>query len=353
MPVFHGGVAVQQLEGDTTHFPTSATWKQPAPASRRPYLTKGYKTSVWHKCVASQNASQTSRRRFGIRQVTSEIGILERDHICTQFVSCTSNLLEQMYDFQKCTMFLQKWISSFQDLLQSLNLEINPIYNAEMCFHMTILPTTTGEMNVRNESCSTFITSFCPNVISAFVKLCKLWNVRPPKLAKILWLITEPCSNREYPRRELWNNHPLKIFVFLTVLWHGLSCKEMCGTLMWVDKQDDTTTLQSIYSMHRWPPLQRRRNEICWIIATCMLSNCSEILIFGKNLTSSYFYGQWINLNDQSKMDPGLWQTPESITNVISLKRRSMWWKTLIPNPQMSNSRVKKLYCICLKTMKL
>ena len=27
-----------------------------------------------------------------------------------QFVSCTSNLLEQMYDFQKRTMFLQKWI---------------------------------------------------------------------------------------------------------------------------------------------------------------------------------------------------------------------------------------------------
>ena len=27
-----------------------------------------------------------------------------------QFVSCTSNLLEQTYDFQRCTMFRQKWI---------------------------------------------------------------------------------------------------------------------------------------------------------------------------------------------------------------------------------------------------
>ena len=33
-----------------------------------------------------------------------------------KFVSCTSNLLEQMYDFQKCTMFLQKWILNLQDL---------------------------------------------------------------------------------------------------------------------------------------------------------------------------------------------------------------------------------------------
>ena len=28
-------------------------------------------------------------------------------------------------------------------------------------------------------------------------------------------------------------------------------------------------------SLHRWPPRQRRRNEICWRIVKCMLSNCS------------------------------------------------------------------------------
>ena len=48
------------------------------------------------------------------------------------------------------------------------------------------------------------------------------------------------------------------------VLWHGWSCKEVCGTILWVGKQDDSTTLQSIYSMHWWLPLQRRRNKICW-----------------------------------------------------------------------------------------
>ena len=36
-----------------------------------------------------------------------------------QFVSCTSNLLEQRCDFQKRTMFLQRWISNLQDLPRS------------------------------------------------------------------------------------------------------------------------------------------------------------------------------------------------------------------------------------------
>ena len=35
--------------------------------------------------------------------------------------------------------------------------------------------------------------------------------------------------------------------------------------------------LSLIYSMHWWPSFQRRRNEICWTIVTCMLSNCSEM----------------------------------------------------------------------------
>ena len=39
-------------------------------------------------------------------------------------------------------------------------------------------------------------------------------------------------------------------------------------------------------------------------------------------------------------------------TSIINLKRRSMQWKTLIPFPRMSNLLVKKLYCMCLKTMK-
>ena len=39
-------------------------------------------------------------------------------------------------------------------------------------------------------------------------------------------------------------------------------------------------------------------------------------------------------------------------TNITSLTRKSMWWKTLILFLQMFNLRIKKLYCMCLKTMK-
>ena len=79
-----------------------------------------------------------------------------------------------------------------------------------------------------------------------------------------------------------------KYSYFFMVVWHGGSCKEVCGTILWVGKQDNSATLQSIYSMHRWPPLQRRRNKICWRIVTCMLSNCSEMLVPGKNWTTWY-----------------------------------------------------------------
>ena len=79
----------------------------------------------------------------------------------------------------------------------------------------------------------------------------------------------------------------------------------MCGAILWVSKQNDSTTLQSIYSMHRWPPLQRRRNEICWRFVTSMLSSCSKMFILGKNWKTRYsMHGQWTNLHDQSQNGP-------------------------------------------------
>ena len=45
----------------------------------------------------------------------------------TEVCSYTSNLFEQMYDFQKRTMFLQKWILNPQDLPQNQSLETIPV----------------------------------------------------------------------------------------------------------------------------------------------------------------------------------------------------------------------------------
>ena len=91
-------------------------------------------------------------------------------------------------------------------------------------------------------------------------------------------------------RGENWKASVLWDFSYLLmVLWYGRSCEEMRGAILWAVKQEDSTTLQRIYSMHRWPPLQRRRNEICWRIVTCMLSNSSEMLVLGTNWTTWYF----------------------------------------------------------------
>ena len=57
-------------------------------------------------------------------------------------------------------------------------------------------------------------------------------------------------------RRENWKITILREFSsFFMVLLHGRSCEEMCGAILWVSKENDSTTLQSIYSMNRWPPL--------------------------------------------------------------------------------------------------
>ena len=37
---------------------------------------------------------------------------------------------------------------------------------------------------------------------------------------------------------------PSKSSYFFIFLWYGGSCKEMCGTTLWVGKQDDSTTLK-------------------------------------------------------------------------------------------------------------
>ena len=89
-------------------------------------------------------------------------------------------------------------------------------------------------------------------------------------------------------------------------VWHGGSCKEVCGTILWVGNQDDSTTLHSIYSMHRWPPLQRRRNKICWRVVKYMLSNCSEMLVLGTYWKTWIFYGQWTKLHDRLQNGPKL-----------------------------------------------
>ena len=68
---------------------------------------------------------------------------------------------------------------------------------------------------------------------------------------------------------------------FFVVLRYGRSYQEMCGTILWVGKQDDSATLQSIYSMHWWPSFPRKRIEICRRTVTSMLSIDLKMLKLG------------------------------------------------------------------------
>ena len=75
---------------------------------------------------------------------------------------------------------------------------------------------------------------------------------------------------------------------FLTVLWYGRSCEEMCGTILWTGEQNNSTPFQSRNSMYWRPSIQRRRIGICWRIVKSMLTNCSEMSVFSSSWETWY-----------------------------------------------------------------
>ena len=88
------------------------------------------------------------------------------------------------------------------------------------------------------------------------------WSCIPGMYSKTMWNKQRYCGQLQSHvwitnfRRENWKTSILREFSYLfVVLWYGRSRTEMCGTILWVGKQDDSTTLQSIYSMPQWPPI--------------------------------------------------------------------------------------------------
>ena len=85
------------------------------------------------------------------------------------FVSCTSNLLEQVCGFQKYIMFLQKWILNLQDLPQSQSPETVPICIAWQYFpHDNIVC-----IHLYDEYTKSIDSDVCHRLQSIL-----LWNVR-------------------------------------------------------------------------------------------------------------------------------------------------------------------------------
>ena len=149
-----------------------------------------------------------------------------------------------------------------------------------------------------------------------------LWNKQ-----RYCWQLQNHVRIANFRGRN-WKASILREFsYFFVVLWHGWSCKEMCGTILWVGKQDDATTLQSIYSLHRWPPLQRRRIEIRRRIVKSIISNCSEMLKLGTCWTTRYSMVSESTCTIDFEMDQSLWQT---IISFDLLHSSYMWLQTVL-----------------------
>ena len=87
-----------------------------------------------------------------------------------------------------------------------------------------------------------------------------------------------------------------EIFVFLRVLRYGKSCQEMCGTKLWVSKQDDSTTLQDIYSMHWWQEEEMKSvGELSKMYWNACTWHVLDDLIFSC---------RWTNLPDRLRNGP-------------------------------------------------
>ena len=106
-------------------------------------------------------------------------------------------------------------------------------------------------------------------------------------------------------RRSNWKITMLgKSAYFFVVLWHGRSCQEIGGTILWVGEQDNSTTLQSINSMPWRPSFQRRRIEIRWRSVQKYALKLFWNTYTWHMLDDTIFYGQWTNLHDQSQNGP-------------------------------------------------
>ena len=97
-----------------------------------------------------------------------------------------------------------------------------------------------------------------------YSKQCEIMQRYCRQLQNHVWIQNFRRSNRNITMLG-------KSEYLFVVLKHGRSCQEMCGTILWVGKQNDSTTLQSINSLHWRPSFQRRRISIRGIVVKSML----------------------------------------------------------------------------------
>ena len=87
------------------------------------------------------------------------------------------------------------------------------------------------------------------------------------KFAKILWTITEPCSNREFPWEEQKNCHSLKIFVLLhgLMIWRVMQRNVWSDIVSWPTSRHNNSTK---YLLHASMTTTSRRKK-CILLENC------------------------------------------------------------------------------------
>ena len=174
------------------------------------------------------------------------------------------------------------------------------------------------------------LESFAMKTDKSFLKT----NINP--WSCIPGVCTQRQSNKQRYCRQLQNHVWIPNFrksnrkITFVVLWHGRSCQEMCGTIMWVGKQDDSTTLQSTNSTHRWPS---HFKEGEWKSVGELSKACSRIVLKCLYLArvGKLDYGLWTNLLVRSRNGPKpvtndyvLW----SLTFIIQMNTNNIvMWK--------------------------
>ena len=155
------------------------------------------------------------------------------------------------------------------------------------------------------------------------------------KQAKILWTITEPCLNREFPEEQLKNHHAQKIWAFLRghMIWQVIRRNVWNDIVSWQTRRLNNSrkyqliVLTTIMSKKKnWNPC-----EICQKYALKLFWNAYTWHV----LEDLIFSGQWTNLHDRSRNGPKLVTNDylvwclTSITHVIA--NNIVMWETL-PN---------------------
>ena len=144
--------------------------------------------------------------------------------------------------------------------------------------------------------------------------------------AKILWTITEPWWNREFPRGEQRNYHSLQIYVFRhgPLTWLVMQRNVWSDIVSWQTRRLNNSTKYLLHASmittskkkkwNPWESCQKYGLKLYWNVDTWHV------------LEDPIFHGQWTHLHDHI-MDQSLWQTPESFDLLHS---SYMWLWTLL-----------------------